>query len=327
MLDLIIGQSLILSWVVLILGFIPLIFGADWLVEGGSSLARRFRIPVLVIGLTIVAFGTSAPELIVNLISAYRGSSDLAMGNILGSNIFNLLLILGISSIIYPLSIRTVTTWIEIPFTLLSAFLLFILIGDTWIDNLPTSQLSRIDGIVLLSFFVVFLAYTGYQASKGTSEEELSIRDRSLISSVTLILLGFIGLVLGGKLIVESAVSVAREMGMSERIIGFTIVAAGTSLPELATSAMAAFKKNTDIAVGNVVGSNIFNVFFILGTTAVVHPIPVGPGVFYDAIMNLFATSLLLLMVFVPRGRTLSRWEGAIFLIVFMTYTGWLLSG
>lgn len=309
-----------MAWIVLIAGFVPLVYGADWLVDGGSSLARKFNVPVLVIGLTIVAFGTSAPELAVNLFSASAGSSDIAVGNILGSNVFNILAILGISSLIYPLQIQKSTTWIEIPLTLLSAVVVALLLNDTLVDSQPWSGLGRIDGLILLAFFIIFLAYTGKQARKGQVQDDLEIKDRSLPFSLGMVMVGISLLVLGGKLIVDGAVSVARGFGLSERLIGLTIVAAGTSLPELATSAVAAWKRNTDIAVGNIVGSNLFNVFFILGTTAILLPLPLNPAANLDVLVNIGATLLLLAFVFFSKKKTIGRPAGVVFLGSFLAY-------
>ncbi|OHD12063.1 MAG: sodium:proton exchanger [Spirochaetes bacterium GWB1_48_6] len=313
-----------MAWVVLIGGFVPLIYGADWLVEGGSSLAKRFNVPILVIGLTIVAFGTSAPELVVNIFSATSGSTDLAVGNILGSNIFNILLILGVSALIYPLKIKNSTTWIEIPLALLSGIVVFLLLNDTLIDQAPWSGLGRVDGLILLGFFIIFLAYTGTLALKGNPEESLQIKNRGLGLSLGMVGLGLVLLVFGGKLIVDGATSVARGFGLSERLIGLTIVAAGTSLPELATSAVAAFKKNTDIAVGNIVGSNLFNAFFVLGSTAVISPLKLNPLSNLDLVVNILATLLLIIFVFSPRGRSINRIEGGIFVALYLVYSGYL---
>jgi len=239
---------------ILLLGFIPLIFGANLLTEGASSLAKKLNIPNIVIGLTLVAFGTSAPELIVNIFAAVNKNSAIVLGNLVGSNIFNILVILGISAIIYPLAVKTNTTWIEIPLCLLSSILVIIIANDKIIDSANFSMISRIDGIILLFFFTIFVAYTFSLMKSGSFSEKISVKDYSIFKSILFILFGVLLLFIGGKIIVEYAIKFARNIGISERIVAFTIVSVGTSLPELATSAVAAKKKNVDIAIGNIVG-------------------------------------------------------------------------
>ena len=260
-----------IPYIFLIAGFAFLVKGADFLVDGASSIAKKFGISALVIGLTIVAFGTSAPELIVNIFASIQGNTDIAIGNILGSNIANILLILGISAMIYPLAVGKGTVWKEIPLGLLAIIVVAIMANDRLIDGGGFSGLTRIDGFILISFFIIFLYYTfGISKAQGTGEPEESnrIHEYSFFRSGIMVVAGLAGLTLGGKWIVDSAVVIAEQIGLSQAVIGLTIVAIGTSLPELATSAIAAFKKNTDIAVGNIVGSNIFNVFWILGISA-----------------------------------------------------------
>ena len=243
----------------LVLGLALLIKGADWLVEGAASLARKFRIPELVIGLTIVAFGTSAPELIVNTFAAFEGSYDIVLGNIIGSNNFNLFIILGISSLITPLVVQSNIVWKEIPFSFLAAVILFILGNDyLFADNAPAS-LSRVDGLMLLAAFVLFLFYI-YKNLKKEPEKKSEENKLSNIKITLFIIVGLAALIFGGRLVVNNAIIIAQALEISEKVIGLTIVAAGTSLPELATSLVAAAKKNNDIAVGNVIGSNIFNI-------------------------------------------------------------------
>ncbi|HAX95093.1 MAG TPA: sodium:proton exchanger, partial [Prolixibacteraceae bacterium] len=265
-------------FVLLIVGFLPLIYGANLLVDSASSLAKRYNIPNMVIGLTIVAFGTSAPELVVNVFSAVQKNADLALSNVIGSNIFNVAAILGISAIISPLAVRSATTWIEVPLALLGGLIVFVVGNDILIDKAGSSLISRIDGIVLLVFFIIFLVYNYQMIRKGDYSDEIPIKDIAPGKATFLIFAGLALLVAGGKMIVYSAVELATAWGMPERLIGLTIVSIGTSLPELATSVVAATKKNTDIAVGNIVGSNIFNVFFILGTSAVIYPVPIPAG-------------------------------------------------
>lgn len=312
------------NFLLLLAGFVALIFGADKLVDGASALAKRYNVPNIVIGLTIVAFGTSAPELVVNLFASFNNNSDLALGNIVGSNIFNVMGILGISALIYPLSVKTNTVWMEIPLSLLSAIVMIILVNDIFIDGISPSAITRIDGLILLAFFIIFMVYNITMMVKGGEEEEVETLNLTKGKSLIFILGGFIFLVVGGRLIVNSAVSIAETLGVSARIIGLTIVSIGTSLPELATSVIAARKKNPDIAIGNVVGSNIFNAFFILGTTAVVHPVALQPGSNIDLSLNIVASLLLFLFIFTGRRHFLDRWEGGLFLAGYVAYVLWL---
>lgn len=309
-----------------ILGFWPLVKGADWLVDGGSSLAARFNIPTLVIGLTIVAFGTSMPELVVNMFAATGGSTDIALGNIIGSNIFNILAILGVSALVKPIVAKSTTTWIEVPLVLVAALAVSILASDVLFNGASLGQevLSRGDGLILLVFFAVFLGYTLNLALSGDFEEGLTIRDWSRAKAAFFVVAGLVLLVIGGKIIVDSAVQIAQSFGISERIIGLTIVSIGTSLPELATSVVAARKGNADIALGNIVGSNIFNIFFILGLTAVITPVPVPAASHLDIGINVLVTLLLMAFILYPRGRTISRPEGGILLGLYVLYTAWL---
>lgn len=307
-----------LVYVLFAIGFICLIKGADLLVDGASSIARRLRVSDLVIGLTVVAFGTSMPELFVNVIASLRGSTDIAIGNVVGSNIANILLILGISALIYPLSVTRGTVWKEIPFSLLAALILFITANDTLLDGMGTSVLTRIDGLVFLSFFIIFVYYTfSIAAPVEGLDDHTPTGQAGPAKSTAFILLGLTGLVLGGKWIVDGAVAIAAGLGMSESLIGLTIVAVGTSLPELATSAAAAYKHRAEIAVGNVVGSNIFNIFFVLGISAGIKPLPVQPQNNLDIGMVVISSLLLFVFMFTGKKRLLDRWEGVIFLLCY----------
>ncbi|MGB7841608.1 MAG: calcium/sodium antiporter [Salinimicrobium sp.] len=313
------------DFLLLMAGFAALIFGATKLVDAASSLASKMGIPSIVIGLTIVAFGTSAPELVVNVFAAVKGSTELVLGNVLGSNIFNVLAILGISSMIAPLSVKTNTTWIEIPLSLLAAVTVFILAGDVFLDNASQNVISRSEGIILLLFFLIFLVYNLIVAKNGGEEEHMETKDYSTLKAVLFILLGLAGLIVGGRLIVISAVSIAESIGLSERVIGLTVVSIGTSLPELATSIIAVRKKNVDIAIGNVVGSNIFNIFLILGISGTIVPITINPSSFFDILINILAGLLLFIFIFTGKGRQLERWEGAVFLLLFISYFTYLI--
>lgn len=312
---------MILSIALLLIGFVILIYGADKLVEAASALAANFGIPNIVIGLTVVAFGTSAPELVVNVFAAINGSPEMVMGNVLGSNIFNVLAILGISAIIFPLTVKSNTTWIEIPLSFLAAILVLIVASDHFLDGLAENIITKSEGIVMLLFFAVFLVYN-IMVSKnpGQKPESIEIPKYTSAQSVLWIIVGLAGLVLGGKLIVDNAVSIASTLGIPERIIGLTIVSVGTSLPELATSIAAVRKKKVDIAIGNVVGSNIFNIFLILGVSATISPISIAPENFRDIGMNIIGGLLLFIFVFTGKGRKLERWEGAIFVTLYTAY-------
>lgn len=304
----------------LVLGFVLLIYGANGLVDGASSLAKRYNIPNIVIGLTIVAFGTSSPELVVNVMASVNDQSDITLGNILGSNIFNVLVILGMSAIIYPLSVKSNTTWIEIPLSLLAALVVLTMANDMFLDGTATSVISRTEGIGLLFFFIIFMVYNLILMKKNTFESQVTIKYYSRPKSLLYILFGLVGLVLGAKLIVDSASDIARTFGISERIIGLTIVSMGTSAPELATSMAAAYKKNVDLAIGNIVGSNIFNIFFSLGISAVVNPVNVNVNSNFDLLVNVGAGLLLFIFIFTGRKRQLERWEGTLLLLLYLLY-------
>ncbi len=316
-----------MTYVFLFAGFLFLIKGADFLVQGAASLARRFHISNIVIGLTIVAFGTSMPEFVVSVLASYQKNTDIAIGNILGSNIANFLLILGVTAVIYPISANRNTVLKEIPFSLLAAFVVAFLANDALIDGEQTSSLGRADGLILLCFFIIFLYYV-FGISK--SEADVPPIDAELkkmlspIASVGYLILGLTGLVVGGKWIVDSAVEIARMFNLSESLIGITVVAIGTSLPELATSATAAIKKESDIAIGNVVGSNIFNVFWILGASAVVNPLPFLSSNLIDLGVNILASLLLFTFMFLGKRHVLERWEGLLLLLLYLSYMAYL---
>jgi len=308
-----------------LLGFIPLVFGANILVDGASSLAKKLNIPNIVIGLTIVAFGTSAPELIVNIFAALSKNTEIVLGNIVGSNIFNILGILGVAAFIYPLAVKTNTTWIEIPLALLAAVSIIILGNDSFIDNSSWSGFSRIDGIVLLLFFIIFLSYNIKLAKAGRDQDDIAVKDLTIFKSILLLIIGFGLLVLGGRVIVLFAVKFAQLIGIPERIIALTIISIGTSLPELATSIIAALKRNVDIAIGNVVGSNIFNIFFILGLSSVITPVQVMAISNIDLGVNIVASLMLFVFIFTGKERKIEKWEGIIFILLYIGYIYYLI--
>jgi cation:H+ antiporter len=316
---------MILTYLLLPIGFVLLLKGAVFLVDGASSLAKRLGISTLVIGLTIVAFGTSAPELVVNIFASIKGNTDIAIGNILGSNIANILLILGISAVIYPLTVKHGTVWKEIPLALLSVIVMAITANDGFFDDGVFSALTRIDGFVLIAFFIIFLYYTfGISRVQPSDAVEFPIHQYSLLRSCLMIGLGFVGLTAGGKLLVDSAVALATGLGISEALIALTIVAIGTSLPELATSAVAAYKKDVDIAVGNIVGSNIFNIFWILGVSAIINPLPLSSLLMRDVFMTIFVTVLLFSFLFIGKRHVLERWQGVCFIALYIAYIAYL---
>ena len=318
-----------LTILLLVIGFILLIKGADYLVKGASSLAKKFDVSELVIGLTIVAFGTSTPELIVSIVSSTKGLNEVAFGNVIGSNVFNLFFILGVSGLIYPIVVERSTIRNEIPFSLLATLLLLILANDNalWGEE---NLFSRIDAIILLVFFVAFLIYAFKSQKK---EQEIGMdpmvvptieKGYSLPIMILMIVGGLAGLVFGGQLVVDNAVVIARSFNLSDKLIGLTIIAAGTSLPELATSAVAAFKKNSDIAIGNVVGSNIFNILFILSVSGLIQPMS------YNSVLNedlyvVIAGTVLLFILFLGKSRKLTRGEAAVLLAGYIIYLFYLI--
>jgi cation:H+ antiporter len=309
------------TYVLFIIGFLLLIKGADFLVDGATVIARILKVSDLVIGLTVVAFGTSFPELSVNIFASIKGNTEISIGNILGSNIFNILLILGVSAIIYPLKVSKGTVWKEIPLTLLAAVLLGVLANDKLIDGSSISVLTRIDGIVLLAFFVIFLCYIfGITRPPEIPEGDRPAKKHSLSKSISLVILGLFCLMIGARWTVNGAVKLALALGVSESLIGLTIVAAGTSLPELATSSVAAYKKNADIAVGNIVGSNIFNIFFILGISSVIRPLPFQAKNNIDIGATIISSLLLFIWMFTGKKRFLDRWEGIVFVFLYGVY-------
>ncbi|MFN8338900.1 MAG: calcium/sodium antiporter [Saprospiraceae bacterium] len=308
------------NFIILACSLVGIIYGANFLVDGASSFAKKFKIPNIVIGLTIVAFGTSSPELAVSTYSAYTGNADISIGNVIGSNIVNILFILGVSAIIFPLTILKNTVLKEIPFSLLAAIVIYLMINDILFSGHQTDVISFADGLILLGFMTIFMYYLIHLARNSGEDENLDIKDMTISKSVLLIVSGLVLLVGGGKFFVDAAVDIATGLGVSKAVIGLTIVAIGTSLPELATSLVAAFKKNVDIAVGNVVGSNIFNIFFILGISSLVAPLPKGGITDLDFYACIFASILLLLSAYTLRRYKITRLEGVIFVICYLAY-------
>ena len=337
------------GWIVAIplimAGCVALVKGADWLVDGASGLAKKYGVSDIVIGLTIVAFGTSMPEFVVNMVAVGQGSTEIAITNVLGSNIINIFVILGFTALIFPISSQKSTRRFDIPFSLLAALLVLLFaiynspswlqvehlfnmsIANPSITDLGSIQMgagktgfiSGIGGSILLIFFLIFLWHSFRISRNAVSDENYN--PMSVKRAIALIMGGLVGLVVGGELIVKSATSIAHSLGVSDAIIGLTVVALGTSLPELATSCVAAMKKNCDIALGNVVGSNIFNIFFILGTSACVKALPGYHGLETDALMAALGGLLVMLFVYLSKKHEIKRWHGAVLLL---TYAGYL---
>lgn len=314
---------MLLSSALIIVGFILLIKGADWMVSGATLLAKKNNIPDLAIGLTIVAFGTSAPELVVNTVASYDDLSDIVLGNIIGSNNFNLFMILGIVGLIYPITVQSSTVWKEIPISFFAAIVMLVLANGYLFTEMGV---SRMDGIILIILFFLFLFYIYKQMKNDSPSTETVVVTASTFKIWGLIALGLIGLIIGGKLIVDNAVIIASDLGVSEKIIGLTIIAAGTSLPELMTSVVAAMKKNSDIAIGNIIGSNIFNILLILSVSSLVRPINYSTSFNTDIYMLLGGTLFLFAAMFVGKKKTLGGWKAAVLLLVFIGYTTYLVS-
>ena len=331
----------------IIIGCAALIKGADWLVDGASALAKKYGVSDIVIGLTVVAFGTSMPEFVVNMVAVGQGSIEIAITNVLGSNIINIFVILGFTALIYPISSQKSTRRFDIPFSLLAAILVLLFaiynspswlqiehifnmnIADPTLSDLGSIQMgqgnggfiSGVGGSILLIFFLIFLwhNFKGIGNAPQTESNE-DYKPMSAHRALALIIGGLVGLVVGGELIVKSATSIAQSLGVSDAIIGLTVVALGTSLPELATSCMAAFKKNCDIALGNVIGSNLFNIFFILGTSACVKALPGYHGLETDAMMAALGSVMVMLFVYLTKKHEIKRWHGAILLLTYAAY-------
>lgn len=315
----------------LIGGLILILLGANGLTDGAASVAKRFRIPPIVIGLTIVAFGTSAPELTVSVSSALKGSADIAIGNVVGSNIFNTLMIVGCTALFAPIVITRNTLRKEIPLCILSSIVLLICANDVFLDKASENILNRVDGLLLLCFFVIFMGYTFAIASKPATmeqpaehpviEEETEIKSLPWWKSILYIIGGLAALIYGGQLFVDGATGIARNLGVSESIIGLTLVAGGTSLPELATSIVAALKKNPEIAIGNVIGSNLFNIFFVLGCSASITPLHLSGITNFDLFTLVGSGILLWLFGLFFAKRTITRIEGGIMILCYVAYT------
>ena len=316
-----------LDVIFLIGGLALILLGANGLTDGAAAVAKRFNISDLVIGLTIVAVGTSAPELVISTMAALGGSADMAIGNVVGSNIFNVLAIIGVTAMVMPIKVGEGTMSKEIPLMILCSFVIAFMANDILLDGDSSNVISRIDGLVLLGFFLIFLRYTFAIARSGSEEAEgEKIKEMPIWKSVLFILGGLAGLIYGGQLFVDGASGIASSLGVSESIIGLTIVAGGTSLPELATSVTAALKKNPGIAIGNVIGSNLFNVFFVLGCSSTIAPLPMGGINNVDMVVLVGSAILFWLVGWFFKKRTITRVEGALLVACYVAYTVYLIS-
>ena len=306
-------------------GFYLLLQGAGWIVDGAASIAKRFGIKSLVIGLTVVAFGTSAPELVVNLFACANECGDIALSNIIGSNIANILLVLGIAAIIFPLNVHHGTVWREIPLALLAVLVLGFLVHDTVIDGSEFSGLTRIDGLVLLSYLGIFLYYAfAIRKADPADKQTVPVHRHSLKKASLMTFGGIVALTLGGSLVVDGAIAITELFGLSQALIGATLIAIGTSLPELATTLIAAKRRDVDMAVGNAVGSNIFNVFWILGISAFIHPISFSPILSFDIMVAIVVTTMLFLVMFIGKRHAMERSQGVFFILLYVAYLAYI---
>ena len=306
-------------------GLLLILWGANALTDGAASVAKRFQISNLVIGLTIVAFGTSAPEFVISFLSSFNGSAGLAIGNVVGSNVFNCLMIVGVTAVVAPIPVGKGTLAKEIPLCVLSSIVLFLCANDVLLDGGASNVISRSDGLMLLCFFAIFVGYTFAIAKNGNGEEEGEVRSFPMWKSVLFILLGLGALIGGGQLFVNGASGIARSLGVSESVIGLTLVAGGTSLPELATSVSAALKKNPGIAIGNVIGSNLFNAFAVLGASATISDLPLGGITNFDFVTLIVASVLLWIAGFFMGKRIITRPEGIFLVLCYVGYTTYLI--
>ena len=306
-------------------GLVLILLGANYLTDGASSLAKRFKISDLVIGLTVVAFGTSAPELAVSLSSAIKGSADIAIGNVVGSNMFNTLMIVGCTAFFAPIVVTRNTLLKEIPLCILASVALLAISNDMLLDKQPLDMVSRTDGFLLLLFFIIFMVYTFSIARQHGDEEAEEVKQIPLWLSLIYIIGGLAALIFGGNIFVDGATGIARSLGVSESVIGLTLVAGGTSLPELATSVVAALKKNPEMAIGNVVGSNLFNIFLVLGASATITPLNLIGITNFDLLSLVIASVILWFFGVFYKKRTITRVEGTILVVCYIAYTATLI--
>ena len=317
------------SFILLIVGLVLILLGADALVNGASAVARKYGISEFVVGLTIVGIGTSAPELIVSAISAINGSSDIAIGNVVGSNISNVFMILGITAIIAPISLTKSNLKYDLPIALGVSLLLFVLAYDSIFLGKEFNIISRWDGLILIAMFVLFMIYSFKSPASSEQNGESAESENgkvNIVKSVLLIVCGLVGLVLGGRLFVNSGSDIARGFGVSDAFIGITVMAVGTSLPELAASVNAAIKKKGQMALGNVIGSNIFNILLILGTSSIIRPLTLGGITMIDMGMMILTTVMIMLSALLISKKEIKRGVGALFFMIYVAYIVYLAS-
>lgn len=313
-----------ISTLLLLLGLGLILVGANILTDGASAIAKRMNVSDLVVGLTIVAFGTSAPEMVVSLMSSVNGSAGIALGNVLGSNLFNVLMIVGVTAVIVPISVDHSSLTRGIPFVLMASLALFFVAADVWIDGAETSVITRTEGAVFMLFFAVFMYYTFSLAKKNVDEVTEQTVVMPVWRSVVWIVGGLAALVYGGNMFVDAASEIALSLGVSESVVGLTIVSGGTSLPELATSIVAALKKKPDMAVGNVIGSCVFNIFLILGASALVSPLAADSFSLLDFVTLAVSAAMLWIFAFAYRVRTITRIEGSVMVMMYVAYISYL---
>ena len=312
-----------ITFILLIVGLVLILVGADALVNGASDVARKYGISEFVVGLTIVGIGTSAPELVVSALSAIQGSSDIAIGNVVGSNISNVFLILGITTLITPVILTKTNLKYDLPIALGVSVLLFFLAYDTLFFGGEKNIISRWDGLILIVGFAIFMIYSFATASDdqfSESEQDENKERVKMGKAIIQIILGLAGLIIGGRLFVNSGSSIAKSLGVSDAFIGITVMAVGTSLPELAASINAALKKKSQMALGNVIGSNIFNILLILGVSSVIRPLTLGDITFVDMAMMISTTVLIILGALAICRREIKRWQGLIFVLIYIAY-------
>ncbi|MGG0668646.1 calcium/sodium antiporter [Sporosarcina koreensis] len=309
-----------MTYVLLLVGFVLLIKGADYFVEGASGIARLLRVPPILIGLTIVAFGTSSPEATVSIIAALEGSAGVAVGNVVGSNIFNITLVVGAAAFLYPLRVQSDSIKREIPFTLLASVVLLILMSDVALQGFGGNMITRADGLIFLLFFSIFMYYVidnGLKSRKEGVDNSAPMNIR-WGKNIFITLIGLAAIIVGGQFVVDNGTKIAYSLGMSETLVGLTIIAIGTSLPELVTSITAALKKQSEIAIGNIIGSNIFNILFVLGASSVISPLSVSGEVMTDVVFMIILT--IVLLVFARTGYKIGKIEGIVLTIAYIVY-------
>lgn len=314
-----------MAYILLIVGFALLIKGADLFVDGSSNIAKLLRVPTILIGLTIVAFGTSSPEATVSIIAALEGSADVSLGNVVGSNIFNITLVVGVAAFLYPLRVESETIRKEIPFTLLASVALLILMSDIALQGSNSNLLTRSDGFIFILFLSIFMYYVieiGLKSRKDTADEPVP-EDLRWGKNILITILGLAAIIFGGDLVVDNGTEIAYSLGMSETLVGLTIIAIGTSLPELVTSVSAALKKESEIALGNIVGSNIFNILFVLGVSASISPLAANDKMFIDVILMIVLT--IVLLVFSRTSFKVGKREGLVLIAAYIIYLAYII--